>query len=58
MTLTIPVALLLGGIVAGLVRWAGLPAWQAIIAALFGFMLASTGLAPYVQHFTTMILGL
>jgi hypothetical protein len=57
MTVTIPLALVLGCIVAAMVRWARLPAWQAVITAVFGFTLAATGLAPYVQHFITMILG-
>jgi hypothetical protein len=57
-TVTIPIALVLGCFVAAMVRWAGLPAWQAVITVVFGFTLASTGLAPYVQHFVTMVLGL
>lgn len=51
MTVTIPLALVLGTAVVILCRWAGLRIWQAVICVAFGFYLASTGVAPYVSQF-------
>jgi hypothetical protein len=44
LTVTAPVALVLGIAVAILCKWADLSVWQALIATAFGFFLASTGL--------------
>lgn len=39
------------GIVVGLlIRYVGLKAWQALICVLFGFLLADTGLAPFMRQ--------
>ena len=56
MTVTIPLALMLGIAVVILCRWAGLRAWQAVVCAAFGFYLASTGLAPYVSQFVNSLI--
>jgi hypothetical protein len=56
MTVTIPLALILGTAVAILCRWAGLRIWQALACVAFGFYLASTGLAPYVSQFITSLI--
>lgn len=52
MTVTISAAFLLGTIVFLLCKYAGLKFWQAAVSILFGFFLASTGLAPYIDQFT------
>jgi hypothetical protein len=56
LTVTIPLAFMLGTAVAILCRWAGLRVWQAIICTAFGFYLASTGLAPYVSQFINSLI--
>lgn len=58
MTVTISAAFLLGAIVFLLCKYAGLKAWQAAISVLFGFFLASTGLAPYIDQFTQILIRL
>jgi len=40
--------ILLGTLVLLLVRYAGLLLWQACVCILFGFLLASSSLAPYI----------
>ena len=49
MVLSISVVLLLGVLVWFLVRFAALCGWHALFCILFGFYLASTPLAPYIQ---------
>ena len=56
MTVTIPLAFMLGTAVVILCKWAGLRTWQAVICVAFGFYLASTGLAPYVSQFITSLI--
>jgi hypothetical protein len=41
--------MLFGVLVILLVRYAGLKAWHAVIAALFGFFVASTTAAPQIR---------
>jgi hypothetical protein len=55
LTVTIPLALVLGVAVAILCRWAGLRVWQAAVCVAFGFYLASTGFAPYVSQFISSL---
>ena len=49
MVLSVSLVLLLGVLVWFLVRFAGLHGWHALFCVLFGFYLASTPLAPYIQ---------
>ncbi|MGH3921811.1 MAG: hypothetical protein ACRDTT_02865 [Pseudonocardiaceae bacterium] len=49
MILSVSLVLLLGVLVWFLVRFAGLRGWHALLCVLFGFFLASTPLAPYIQ---------
>ena len=49
LVLTVSLVLLLGVLVWFLVRFAGLRGWHALLCVLFGFSLASTPLAPYIQ---------
>lgn len=49
MVLSLSVVVLLGALVFGLCRYAGLRYWHAAVAALFGFFVASTSAAPYVR---------
>src|SRR5205823_14512000 len=49
LVLSISLVLLLGVLVWFLVRFAGLRGWHALFCILFGFNLASTPLAPYIQ---------
>jgi hypothetical protein len=49
LVLSISLVLLLGVLVCFLVRFAGLRGWHALFCVLFGFYLASTPLAPYIQ---------
>lgn len=58
MAVTIPAALLLGLVVFLLCKYAGLKPWQAAASILFGFFLASTGIAPYIDQFTQNIIRL
>jgi hypothetical protein len=58
LTVTLPVALLPGVAVAVLCRYTGLKIWQAGICTVFGFVLAASALAPYVQRFLNELLRL
>ncbi|MBV9161829.1 MAG: hypothetical protein JO281_09825 [Pseudonocardiales bacterium] len=49
MVLSISLVLLLAVLVWFLVRFAALRGWHAVLCILFGFYLASTPLAPYIQ---------
>jgi hypothetical protein len=49
LVLSISLVLLLGVLVWFLVRFAGLRGWHALFCVLFGFYLALTPLAPYIQ---------
>ena len=47
---TVSAALLFGAALAAMLKYRAVSAWGAIVAALFGFYLASTGVAPAVRH--------
>ncbi|MEU9115009.1 hypothetical protein AB0D04_25280 [Streptomyces sp. NPDC048483] len=51
MALSLSVVLLLGIILVVLVRQKSIKAGPAIVAILFGFFLASTGMAPSINRF-------
>jgi hypothetical protein len=50
LVLSVSLVVVLGALVYGLYRYAGLRAWHAIVCALFGFYLASTSAAPQIRH--------
>ncbi|MEV1171798.1 hypothetical protein [Nonomuraea sp. NPDC049784] len=49
MTVTVPLVLVVGALVFIAWRYLGLRLWHAIIALLFGFLLAATTLAPDIR---------
>lgn len=49
MIVPVSAVVLLGVLVVLLVRYAGLRVWHALIAALFGFFVASTAAAPQIR---------
>ncbi|MFI2432179.1 hypothetical protein [Streptomyces sp. NPDC018693] len=51
MAISLSVVLLLGIILIVMVRGGSIKAGPAIVAALFGFFLASTGMAPTINRF-------
>ncbi|WP_301124744.1 hypothetical protein [Streptomyces cacaoi] len=55
MTVTLSAVLILGVAVAAALKFRSLTAGGFILAALFGFYLASTGAAPAVNQFVTAI---
>ncbi|MEV6526621.1 hypothetical protein AB0M43_32280 [Longispora sp. NPDC051575] len=50
-------ALILGVMTWVLCKWGGMKVWHAIVCVMFGFTLASTGVAPYIGDAMTAILG-
>jgi len=54
---TVSAALLFGVVLFFLLRSRALGAGSALIAVLFGFYLASTGIAPTVNHTISALLG-
>jgi hypothetical protein len=56
MAVSISLVLLLGLAVFVLCKYAGLKSWQAAVAILFGFFLASSSIAPYISAFITNLL--
>ncbi|GAA2699193.1 hypothetical protein [Nonomuraea recticatena] len=48
MTVTIPLVLLIGTTLFIAWRYLGMRAWHAVIAVLFGFLLAATTFAPEI----------
>jgi hypothetical protein len=50
LALSISLVIVLGALVYGLYRYAGLRAWHATVCTLFGFYLASTSLAPQIRQ--------
>lgn len=56
MAISISLVLLFGLAVFVLCKYAGLKTWQAAVAILFGFFLASSSLAPYISQFVTSLL--
>ncbi|MFH8343893.1 hypothetical protein [Streptomyces sp. NPDC018045] len=55
MALSLSVVLLLGIIMIVLIRGKSLKAGPAIVAILFGFFLASTGIAPSINRFLNSV---
>ncbi|MFC4007959.1 hypothetical protein ACFOY2_12050 [Nonomuraea purpurea] len=49
MEITIPLVVIVGGIVFIAWRYLGLRLWQAFIALVFGFLLATTTLGPSIS---------
>ncbi|MEU4235509.1 hypothetical protein AB0F17_65560 [Nonomuraea sp. NPDC026600] len=49
MTVTVPLVLVVGALVFLAWRYLGLKLWHALIALLFGFLLAATALAPDIR---------
>ncbi|GAA1630795.1 hypothetical protein GCM10009733_029460 [Nonomuraea maheshkhaliensis] len=49
MTVTVPLVLVVGALVFIAWRYLGLKLWHAIVALLFGFLLAATTLAPDIR---------
>ncbi|MFI6350749.1 hypothetical protein [Streptomyces sp. NPDC050560] len=55
MAISLSVVLLLAIVLVVLVRGGSLKAGPAVVAVLFGFFLASTGMAPSIQRFLDSI---
>jgi hypothetical protein len=55
MTVTISVVLLLGVLVAALLKFRAVGFGAAVLVALFGFYLASTDAAPAIDQFVTAV---
>ncbi|CAM5652237.1 MULTISPECIES: hypothetical protein [Streptomyces] len=55
MALSLSVVLLLGIIMVVLIRGKSLKAGPALVAILFGFFLASTGIAPSINRFLNSV---
>jgi hypothetical protein len=51
MTVTIPLVAIAGIVVYLAYRYMGLRMWHAIVALIFGFLLAATTAAPAIQNF-------
>jgi hypothetical protein len=58
LTVTLSVVSALGVVVFLLCRYAGLRVWQAAICIVFGFYLASSGLAPEISQVTRSLFRL
>lgn len=56
MIVPVSAVVLFGVLVGLLVRYAGLKIWHALIAALFGFFVASTTAAPQIRAELTSII--
>ncbi|WP_338676676.1 hypothetical protein V1460_29700 [Streptomyces sp. SCSIO 30461] len=55
MAISLSVVLLLAIILVVMIRSGSIKAGPAVVAALFGFFLASTGMAPSIQNFLDSI---
>jgi hypothetical protein len=55
MTVTISVVLILGVLVAALLKYRAVGFGAAVLVALFGFYLGSTDAAPAIDHFVTAV---
>jgi ABC-type phosphate transport system auxiliary subunit len=53
MTVTVPLVALIGVVVYIAYRCMGLRFWHALIAAIFGFLLAATTAAPEIRNILT-----
>jgi hypothetical protein len=49
MTVSVPLVVIFGIIVFVAYRYMGLRAWQAVVALIFGFLLAATAAAPEIR---------
>jgi hypothetical protein len=49
MTVTIPLVFVFGALVYIAYRYMGLRMWHAVVALIFGFLLAATSAAPEIQ---------
>jgi len=49
MTVSVPLVAIFGVLVFLAYRYMGLRAWQAIVALIFGFLLAATTVAPEIR---------
>ena len=56
MAISMSLVMLFGIAVFVLCRYAGMRIWQAAVAILFGFFLASSSIAPYISEFVTTLL--
>lgn len=52
MTVSLPLVFVLGVIAWFAIKFLGVRMWVAVVIALFGFWLAHTGLAPFVESGT------
>ena len=50
MTVTVPLVLIFGIVVFIAYRYMGLRVWHAIVALIFGFLLAATTAAPEIRN--------
>ncbi|WP_214326021.1 hypothetical protein [Nonomuraea sediminis] len=57
MSVSIPLVVLLGAVVFIAWRYLGLKLWHALIALLFGFLLAATTLAPDIRRVIQAAIG-
>jgi len=55
MTVTVPLVVIVGGVIYVAYRYMGLRVWQAIICLIFGFLLAATTAAPEIRALITAI---
>jgi len=55
MTVTVPLVVIVGGVIYVAYRYMGLRVWQAIICLIFGFLLAATTAAPEIRTLITAI---
>ena len=55
MTVTVPLVVIVGGVIYVAYRYMGLRVWQAIICLIFGFLLAATTAAPENRTLITAI---
>ena len=55
MTVTVPLVVIVGGVIYVGYRYMGLRVWQAIICLIFGFLLAATTAAPEIRTLITAI---
>lgn len=55
MTVSIPLVAILGVVVWLTWRYMGLRAWHAIVAVLFGFLLAASASAPTIRQIVTTV---
>jgi hypothetical protein len=57
MTVSVPLVVIFGILVYFAYRYTGLRAWQAIVACIFGFLLAATAAAPEIHSFLSGLIN-